>query len=67
MNYEMYIKEGQRLKILLKLKKLTKGEGLSKRENFEWIHFLHFLLEYIFYIFFSSILHLNGHKGNPRT
>ena len=44
MNYETYIKEGQHLKTLLELNKLTKEERITKRENLK--HLLH---GYIFY------------------
>ena len=44
MNYETYIKEGQHLKTLLELNKLTKGEGIAKRENLK-----HLLDGYISY------------------
>ena len=44
MNYETYITEGQHLKKLLKLNKLTKEESISKRENLK-----HLLDGYIFY------------------
>ena len=44
MNCEMYIKEGQRLKTLLELNKLTKEERIDKRENLK-----HLLYGYIFY------------------
>ena len=38
MNYETYITEGQHLKKLLKLNKLTKEESISKRENLKHLH-----------------------------
>ena len=44
MNYKTYIKEGQHLKTLLKLNKLTKEERISKREKLK-----HLLDGYIFY------------------
>ena len=44
MNYKTYIKEGQHLKTLLKLNKLTKEERISTRKNLK-----HLLDGYIFY------------------
>ena len=44
MNYETYIKEGQHLRPLLKLNKLTKEKSIYKRENLK-----HLLQGYIFY------------------
>ena len=44
MNYETYIKEGQHLKALLELNKLTNEERTTKRENLK-----HLLDGYIFY------------------
>ena len=44
MNYETYIKEGQHLKTLLELNKLTNEERITKRENLK-----HLLDGYIFY------------------
>ena len=46
MYYETYIKEGQHLKTLLVLNKLTKEELISTRENLK-----HLLNGYIFYPF----------------
>ena len=50
MNYEMYIKEGQHLKTLLELNKLTKEELISHEKNLNI-----FLMD----IFFT--LYLHGH------
>ena len=44
MNYETYMKEGQHLKTLLELNKLTNEERITKRENLK-----HLLDGYIFY------------------
>ena len=44
MNYEIYIKEGQHLKTLLELNKLTKEELISTREKLK-----HLPNGYIFY------------------
>ena len=44
MNYETFIKEGEHLKTLLKLTKLTKEEGTSAREDLP-----HLLGGYILY------------------
>ena len=61
MNYKTYIKEGQHLKTLLELNKLTNEEHITKRENLK-----HLLDRYIFY--FLPYIHMAIlHKGNPRT
>ena len=48
MNYETYIKEGQHLKTLLELNKLTNEERITKRENLK-----HLLDGDIFYPIFT--------------
>ena len=48
MNYETYIKEGQHLKTLLELNKLTNEERITKRENLK-----HLLDGNIFYPIFT--------------
>ena len=56
MNYETYIKEGQHLKTLLKLDKLTKEERIAKWENLK-----HLLDGYIFYPWPQSIREILEH------